>query len=419
MENNQKNIQERFPVRGENQPLQQNNIRWLYLAIGTVLMLFAGIIYAWSILKSPLAEAFSWERPQLALSFTLTMCFFCLGGMAGGLVNRRFGVRLSLILAAILAGAGFVLTSRLGGESVGKLYVSYGFLAGGGIGIAYNVNLSTIGAWFPDKKGLCSGVLMMGFGASALILGSLAEKMISSPSVGWRNAFLIIGIALCVVLLVSAFILRVPNTSAAPKGNNAAASTNRDYTTSEMVRTSSFWRAFVCLIFLSAAGSTVISFARDLVLSVGAEISLATTLVGLLSVCNGLGRITTGAFFDKFGRRKTMLIANAVTILAAGVTLLAVIFTSLPLCIMGLCATGFSYGSCPTISSVFTSEFFGTKYYAVNFSVMNFNLMCASFIAALGSVLLASSGGYVAPFVLLLVLASIAMVLNISIRDPK
>ena len=113
-----------------------------------------------------------------------------------------------------------------------------------------------------------------------------------------------------------------------------------------------------------------------------------------------------------------MLAANAVTILAAGITLLAVVFGSLPLCIVGLCLTGLSYGSCPTVCSAFVAAFYGPKYFATNFSIINFNLIAASFIATASSGLIAATGGYIAPFVLLLALSVIALALNFSIRRP-
>jgi OFA family oxalate/formate antiporter-like MFS transporter len=122
--------------------------------------------------------------------------------------------------------------------------------------------------------------------------------------------------------------------------------------------------------------------------------------------------------FDVIGRRNTMLCANILTICAAGVVLLAVSVNSLPLCIAGLCLTGMSYGSSPTISSAFTSSFYGKKHFATNFSIMNFNLVLASFVATACSALLTSSGGYTAPFLLLLALSLVSLVLNLSIKKP-
>lgn len=400
------------------------NIRWLYLAVGVIALLFAGIIYGWSILKAPLAADFGWSADQLALNFTLTMCFFCLGGMAGGVLARRAGTRAALILAGVLSCLGFFLTARLDGSSVAMLYISYGLLAGLGIGIAYNVIISTVNAWFPDKKGTCSGALMMGFGASALVVGNSISVLMENPAIGWRGAFLGLGVVLGVILVITGIVLRLPPAGLElpkPEQKAGAAAEDfeaRDYTPAEMVRRFTFWRAFVCIVFLAAVGNTVISFARDLSISVGAEAGLATTLVGVLSVCNGLGRIATGAIFDKLGRRKTMLLANVVAIAAAGVTLLSVLIGSVPLCVAGLCVTGFSYGSCPTISSAFVSAFYGSKHFSMNFSIMNFNLMGASLLATVSSMLLTSAGSYVAPFVLLLALSGVALVLNISVKKP-
>ena len=146
------------------------SVRWLYLAVGTLTMLFAGILYAWSILKTPLAAEFGWDTSALALNFTLTMCFFCLGGFFGSQISRKIGAPLSIVIAGVLAGAGFILTGLLTG-SVSLLYVTYAVLAGLGIGVAYNVIISTVNAWFPDKRGLSSGCLLMGFGALAVLLG--------------------------------------------------------------------------------------------------------------------------------------------------------------------------------------------------------------------------------------------------------
>ena len=400
----------------------QKPTRWPYLLVGVIAMLFAGIIYAWSILKAPLAAEFGWSASNLALNFTLTMSFFCLGGFIGGLLAKKLGAKIVVPLGGVLAGLGFILTSRLSGASVTTLYLTYGLMAGLGIGMAYVVTVSTVGAWFPDKKGFCSGCLMMGFGASTLILGNLSNALIAS--MGWRKTFLLLGIALGVVLIVAGLIIRLPGADVVlpqPRAVKAAGKESfeaKDYTTGEMLRRFSFWRAFVCIVFLAAVGNSVISFAKDLIMSVGASAALATTLVGVLSVCNGLGRILTGAVFDAVGRRTTMLAANIVTIAAAGITLAATLMGSLPLCIIGLCLTGLSYGSCPTFTSAFTSAFYGTKYFSTNFSVMNFNLMGASFIATASSALLTSYNSYVAPFVMLLALSVAGLLLNLSIKRP-
>ncbi len=402
---------------------QSTSVRWAYLVVGIIAMLFAGIIYAWSILKSPFSAEFGWTNNNLANNFTLTMCFFCLGGLLGAQLSKRIGHKIAIIIAGVLGALGFILTASLSGASVPMLFISYGLLAGLGIGIAYNVIIATVSAWFPDKKGLCSGCLMMGFGASALVLGNLADALFNVPSIGWRTTYVILGIALGVVLVIAALILKKPGADVVlPQAKAAKASSEsferKDYTPGQMLRRPSFWMAFICLIFLSAVGSSVISFAKDLALAVEAPESLAVTLVGVLSVCNGLGRIITGAVFDIIGRRKTMLCANILTIAAAAVTLIAVFVGSLPLCIVGLCLTGMSYGSCPTVTSAFTSAFYGMKYFPTNMAIMTFNIMGGSLLASVSSTLRTSYGGFVAPFIMLLALTVVALVLNLSIKKP-
>lgn len=199
------------------------------------------------------------------------------------------------------------------------------------------------------------------------------------------------------------------------KGNDAG---QQDFTSVQMLCRASFWMAFICISFLAAVGSSVISFAKDMALSVKAPEALAVTLVGVLSVCNGIGRILTGAVFDVIGRRKTMLCANILTICAASVTLLAVTVNSLPLCIAGLCLTGMSYGSCPTITAAFTSSFFGMKYFSNNMAIMTFTVMIGSFIATASTKVLEATGGYTATFIMLLSLTFVALVLNLFIRKP-
>jgi len=397
------------------------SIRWLYLAIGTFSMLFAGIIYAWSILKAPLAEEFGWSVNALALNFTLAMCFFCIGGFLGGQITRKLPPSAAIIAAGVLAGAGFICTSFIQ-SSIVLLYIFYAAVAGLGIGISYNVVISTVNSWFPDKRGLSSGVLLMGFGVSTLLFGNLFDSMFRNPAIGWRTSYILFGAAIAVALLIAGLILRrpapdivFPAASAKARDAETAAA---DLTTAQMVRRSSFWRAFIYLSCLVAVGNSVISFARDLALSVGASAALATTLVGILSVCNGLGRIITGAVFDSLGRRFTMIGANILTAAAAAITLIAVVANSLPLCIAGLCLTGISYGSGPTVCSAFVSAFYGPKHFASNYSVINFTLMAASFIATACNSLLAASGSYIPPFVLLLALSLVALGLNLSIKRP-
>lgn len=400
------------------------NKRWLYLISGVFTMLFSGVLYAWSILKIPFKNEFNWSDSVLAFNFTLTMCFFCLGAFFGSLICKKIGPKITLILAGILVGVGFVTTGLLSNQIPYLLYLTYAVLSGTGIGISYNVVVSTVNSWFPDKKGFSSGCLMMGFGISTLLLGNIISALFENANVGWSKAYILLGVVVAIVLVLAGLVLKTPSADVefpAPKAKNNTQKESfetRDFSTKEMLKSFTFWRAFVFMALITAVGNSVISFARDLVISVDAAPALATTLVGVLSVFNGIGRILTGAVYDSLGRKTTMLASNILTIFAAGLTLIAVQINSLPLCIVGLCLTGLSYGSCPTMTSAFTASFYGTKYFPTNYSLTNFNLIVASFIATFSNSLLISTGSYTAPFVMLLILAVGALGLNFTIRKP-
>ncbi len=399
------------------------SMRWIYIALCTVCLAFAGVIYAWSILKVPLAAEFGWSNTELALNFTLTMCTFCIGGFLGSRIAKLIGANLSLILAGLLAGGGFVIASFMSGN-ITVLYVSYALLAGLGIGVAYNVIIAAVNAWFPDKRGFCSGCLLMGFGMTSLVFGSILDALFASESFGWRKTFLWFGIIMAAMICLAGIVIRKPSADVVfPEGKKKAKKKVesfevKDMSPLQMLSRPSFWISFVYMTCLVAVGNSVISFAKDLALSTGASAALATTLVGVLSACNGLGRILTGALFDAAGRRFTMIAANVLSIVAAGITLLSVVLNSLPICIIGLCLVGMAYGACPTVGSAFASSFYGQKYFATNYSIVNFNLFAASFIATACASLRTATNGFVAPFVLLLCLACFALVLNICVKKP-
>ena len=140
--------------------------------------------------------------------------------------------------------------------------------------------------------------------------------------------------------------------------------------------------------------------------------------MGVLSICNGIGRILTGILFDAIGRRKTMLAANLITICASAITLIAVLSASIPLCVTGLCLIGMSYGACPTITAAFTSSFYGMKHFPSNMAFMTFTVMGGSLIATVSNKVLEVTGGFAATFAMLLGLTAISLVLNFFIKKP-
>jgi len=396
--------------------MKQRLIRWPYLAAGITMMLFIGIIYAWSILKSSLSVEFGWDSVALGLNYTITICFFCLGQILAGIILKKLSPIVPVAIAAILIFAGFFIASLMQGNIM-VLYISYGGLCGLGIGIAYNAILSTITSWYPDKRGTISGILMMAFGASSLFLGSIAGKLIILE--GWRTTYFILGVSILVILSIGCFFVKNVGANVSlpePKASKKSKEEVKDFTTTEMLRRSSFWKFYILLILLSSIGTCVISFAKDVSLKAGTTEYLAILLVGVLSVSNGFGRILTGFLFDIIGRKKTMLISNVISIIAPVILLLSVINRSILLNVLGLIFVGLSYGSIPTTSLAYTSSFYGTKNFAMNFSIANTILIPASFSATIAGAMVKASGNYISVFIMLLCFAITGLLINFSIK---
>lgn len=396
--------------------------RIFYAVVGVAVMLFAGFVYAWSILSAPIAADFpQWSNAQLSLTFTICMAFFCLGGMAAGVLSKRFPVRLNVMISAVLFLVGFFLTARV--QSLPLLYVSYGVLCGTASGFAYNSVMNVMPRWFPDRQGLISGVLLMGFGASSMIIGSAFTALTPTVSGAWRSSLLVMGVLMAVVLLAGSFFFIPPKEGEAPTSPAKHATPGEqglELTPGRMMRRPSFWCFFLWATLLSAAGLVIIAQARSVALTAVPDFDAGTLSfsVGLISVCNGLGRVIFGALFDKMGRKATML--SVTFALVAGAVLLAMSLTagSAVLLVAGFIFTGLGYGGGPTMSAAFTKRFYGQQNYAVNFSITNTNLLVASFASTAAGAIYDAMGSYTAVFALIFVLLAIAFVSMFLIRKP-
>ena len=269
------------------------------LAAGCIMFLFTGTIYAWSILSSPFPVEFGWTSAQLGLNFTIVMSCFCIGGLAGSFVTRRLSARVTVLIGAVMCFLGYFLCSRITAQSLWLLYISYGGLIGLGVGFSYNAVLGTVVGWFPDKKGFASGVLLMGFGCSTLIMGNLADRLFNS-AMGWRTTYLLLGAATLVVLLIGSRWV-VPNPHMAAPAGSAAATARREYTTGQMVKTAAFWLLFFIIVCSNLIGTGVIGHSRYIAVEAGVATGITALVVGLQSVCNGLGRLAFGTLFDNSG----------------------------------------------------------------------------------------------------------------------
>ncbi|WP_158539638.1 MFS transporter [Gordonibacter sp. 28C] len=370
------------------------NHRMRYLATGVLSLLFLGLIYSWSNFSAPIGEEFGWDRESMRFVFTLSIIAFCFGGYFGARLNGRFSFRPTMLIAGVLLVGGFASTALvLDAGGLPALYVTYGVLCGGGCGIAYNVIIATVNAWFPERVGFSSGALMMGFGLGGLVLGTAAAAGIDLA--GWRTVFLVLAALIAIVLGVTALVIKPApmlasgssNVAGSAEGSSEHAAAGKALGASHetpMVRTPLFWVYSVWATCAICAGLMIIGDAKPAALAVGLEAGFATLLVGLVSTTNGVARIVIGVVFDRFGLRAVMASASLAALL--GAVALAWSFapgTRVPgLFVAGALLVGFSYGCVPVIASAFARSQFGQKHYAENLALANFNMASAALLSS-------------------------------------
>ncbi|MGN0735443.1 MAG: nitrate/nitrite transporter [Anaerovoracaceae bacterium] len=353
------------------------NKRGIVLSTGVVVLMFMGLIYAWSIFVGPLEAEFGWLRSQTSLTFSISMLAFAVGGIASGYIQKKSSNRVVITLGIILIAAGFMLSSMM--TELWQLFVFYGVTCGLGVGLCYNAWLGYTLKIYRDKTGMASGVLLLGFGLGGFVLGKVVSNMLYAESVGWRKTFMILGIAIVIVGIFSVIIVndkKNPEEVEREKSciDKQAACTESSGTLS-MIRSSVYWYYILWCCTLLGVGLAVIGQAAMLAIDMGATKSFAATCVGLLSIGNGGARVVIGVVFDRYGMKKASYLATFVTFLGNLILFLAYKTAVLPLGVVALLLCGAGYGFISAVNPACTKKLFGDESFQQNYGVV---FLCSS-----------------------------------------
>ena len=435
--------------------------RWLIVLGGVMINLMLGVTYTWSVFGSALQSDFGWIITEERLAFSIMLFMFAITMPIAGKIQDKKGPRLIALIGGALLGLGFIASS-FAVQSNTVMYVTYGVLAGAGVGFAYNAPIAVGGKWFPDKRGLVMGLMVFGFGFGSVLLAPVAQVLISGvpaqptgliqplivslfnlpemsslADIGLQSTFMTLGILFLIVVCAGAMLLRNPPEGWTPEGwdptkvNKAVTHAYRDFSISEILRMRQFWMLWIMFTFSASAGLMVIGFLKNFgslsfetvhgfpVAAAGLEGALA---VSVLAIFNGVGRVFSGWVSDRIGRTRTMFVLFALQAVLVSTfvytTTLSAIMVYAVMALIGLCF-GANFALFPSA----TADFFGTKNVGVNYGAVFTAygvggilgpMLSASLVPAAATV-----GDYAMPGLIIGVLVGIAAIMALFTKPPK
>ena len=400
--------------------------RWGIVVAALLLQLALGAVYAWSVFSSALqkASAFKLTKPEATLPFETAIGMIFIGTFIGGRIQDRRGPRTVAVIGAVIYGLGVIVASFA--HDAAHLYllvIGYGVLAGFGLGLAYIVPIAMLQKWFPDRRGLITGLAVGGFGFGAVVTAPIAQALIKrNPDVP-TSAFLPLGIAYLIAAVAGALFFRNPPAGYAVPGYVPATSgkvvdSGRDYTQGEALRT---WQWYTLAAILTLAVLAGISFISQAAASfadiAGYTAAAAAAAVGFLGLFNGAGRIFWAAISGRLGRMPTFI-----TILAIeGVCILliprvhsAALFFVLA-ALVYLCYGG-AFGTMPATAG----DFFGVKNAGGIYGLMLIGWSLGGVVGPLiAAKLIGGDKDYTTAYTTIGIIALVAIILPIVTRIPR
>lgn len=390
--------------------------RWLIALSAIAIHLSIGGAYAYSVYKNPITTQMGWTETKVTIAFTIMMGLAGFAAALFGSFVEKQGPRRSAMLAAVLfglgqAGAGIAIAL----DSVILYWATYGLLSGLGMGIGYIAPVSTLVKWFPDRRGLATGMAVLGFGSGALLTAPIATNLMEA--VGISNTYYILGISYFLLMIAGALYIAPPrdNMSANISKYGTATKALAQLTAREAVRTRQFWMLWAMHLINVTAGLMMISVASPMAQEVvGLSVAGAATMVGLMGLFNGGGRLIWAAASDYIGRHNVFIIFFVIQLIA---------FTTLPFTTNLILFQAFiflvvsCYGGGFSNLPAFASDLFGTKQLGV---IHGYLLTTWSLGGVFGPLIVSriydAAGSYVPVFYTFSILISISFILSLLIR---
>ncbi len=355
--------------------------RWWIVVGGILIQLCLGAIYAWSVF-TPALENIGWTKLQTQIVFSVGLATFAIVMVWAGKKLQTWGPRRLAVMGGIILGSGYALAGILGGTHFWLLVILIGFVGGAGIGMAYVVPIAVSIRWFPDKKGLITGLAVAGFGFGAMGWIKLAGSwghLIDKIGLSW--VFILYGIAFAILVLIGSLWMLFPPKNWKPVGyentntsKQMSSFSGKSFTSSEMLRTKQFFTIFLTFVFSAGAGLMSIGIMKlypmEALQRSGYDTAAASAVAGsamaiFFSIANGLGRIIWGSLSDVLGRKRSIVIMSTLQ----GIMVFSFIFMARQPIFLYIGATiiGFNFGGNFSLFPTITADIFGTSNVGENY----------------------------------------------------
>ncbi len=388
--------------------------RWIILASGMLIQLCAGIIYMWSIFRTPVANHLSWETSGATLTSSIMLAAFVFGILLGGRAQDKLGPRKVCIAGSVMISLGMILTAFVPSSAPWLVYLSYGILGGLGVGTVYTTTVSAIQKWFPDKRGLATGLTVCAFGFSLVLFSPLANAMLAG--LGVPATFMIFGGAFLLLFVLASTQIVNPEEGYLPAGYtpSASVSTRKQFTTSEMLKTGQFYFIALSMFFTLPAYFILNPLLKTLGAERGLSEGLSVLSVMITGIASASGRLILSWLSDKIGRKPALFTIALITL----VSTLVLIMAKGALFLVCIAAIAFAFGGSASVYAATTADSFGTKYMGANYGcvMMAFGSSALIFPAISNSI--AAGGDYSLSFIIAAATCALSMALVLFIKKP-
>jgi OFA family oxalate/formate antiporter-like MFS transporter len=409
--------------------------RWTVIAGALMIQIILGTVYGFSVFVAPLQAEFGWSRATTQWAFSFALATFAISMIPAGRLQDRIGPRKVASIGGILLGLSFVIAAFIvGGDRPWTLYLTYGIIGGAGIGFGYVCPIAAAVKWYPDKRGLITGLAVAGFGAGALFFAGPASILLLPPvegqsmgiveilkvglgfsaggavGIGWKAFFILHGVVCTAVVLLGATLLRNPPEGWTPPGwepKRTAAKAQIDFSWDKMLDSPLAVMLWLSFIFGATSGLMAIGQWKPMMGSILAGTTFAPAWmggfgrfvepVGILAVFNALGRIFWGKMSDTIGRPRSMTIMY----LMQGMTFMLLVSVQSHLAIfLASALVGLNFGGNFALFPSATADYFGTKNLGMNYGLIFTAYGVAGILGPVaGGVLFDVTGQYLMPFV--------------------